>query len=1084
MSKDRAGFKNAKSNFMNRATRILLLEDNLKDRELAHKALTDDGLVFEMAYACSQTDFEAALGQPEVDIILSDFTLPSYDGLSAMCLAHRWRPELPFVFVSGTMGDERVAAVLKAGVTDFVLKNNLDRLAVVVRRALQEKQLRQDRLEAEERSRTSEALYRLLFNSGPDAVVVHEGPDRNGKPGKFLEVNEAACRLFGYAREEFLQLTPLDIDARENGSLMPGGIDRLLRDGRMKWETVGISKNGQTIPIEIDSQLLQFEGNPAFLTTIRDLTERKRGEELLHLLRSALESTANAVVITDCEGIILWVNAAFSSLTGYSSLEACGHKTNLLRSGVHDHAFYEEMWRTIRAGQVWHAEMINRRKDGSHYTEENTITPVRNGHAEITHFLAVKQDITDRKRIETRLAAFSNLGQKLNSAKTVEESGEIIVGVADQLFGWDACTFDLYDQERDLILHMLNRDTIEGRRVSVPPAYDNCAPTPRVRHVIDHGGQFILHGTPSTVPEGVRFGDEGRPSAAIMVVPIREGSNVIGMLSIQSYSPKAYSLPDLAALQSLADLCGGALRRIRSATLLKESEQRFRQLAENIHKVFWITNVDASRLLYVSPAYEQVWGHTCESLYKQPLSFADSVHPDDRSMVAELIAEQSCGQPREKEYRITRPDGSVRWIRARLFPVWNEAGELYRVAGVAEDITERKELEDQLRQAQKMEAVGQLAGGVAHDFNNMLAVMRGNADLLLMDSENLSQESTECLRQIVRAAESATNLTRQLLIFSRKQVMRAQPLSLCDLVKNLTKMLKRTIREDIRLECVYPELLPLIQADSGMLEQALLNLVVNARDAMPNGGTLTISADKLTVSKEQCQMRAESRPGEFVCLEVKDTGNGISPEHLPRIFEPFFTTKDPGKGTGLGLATVFGIVKQHQGWIEVSSTLGKGTTITIFLPALPASAVAGQIQATSGTPLRGGRETILLAEDDPAVRLTIRRVLETFGYEVCEAASGREAVELAGRKQQKIDLLLTDIIMPEGVSGRALAQQLRAMKPHLKVVFMSGYSAETLGRDTEFWHRTGAHFVHKPASNSTLLKTVRQCLDEAEPTNH
>ena len=309
--------------------------------------------------------------------------------------------------------------------------------------------------------------------------------------------------------------------------------------------------------------------------------------------------------------------------------------------------------------------------------------------------------------------------------------------------------------------------------------------------------------------------------------------------------------------------------------------------------------------------------------------------------------------------------------------------------------------------------------------------------------------------------------------------MQSQPMALNELVKNLTKMLKRVIREDIRLECRYTEQLPFIQADPGMLEQVLLNLVVNARDAMPDGGQLHIATDAVRVNAEHAQTSLEARAGEFVCLTVRDTGTGIAPEHLQRVFEPFFTTKEPGKGTGLGLATVYGIVKQHDGWVEVSSRAGEGTTFKIFLPAIPPSARAAE--GPSGAKLIGGNETILLVEDDFSVRMITRRILETYKYKVHEATCAREAIEVWDRHAREIALLLTDIVMPEGVTGRDLAEKLRREKPGLRVIFMSGYSAAVVGRGTEFFRRTGSYFLHKPCTAATLIQTVRQCLDAKEP---
>jgi nitrogen-specific signal transduction histidine kinase/CheY-like chemotaxis protein len=392
---------------------------------------------------------------------------------------------------------------------------------------------------------------------------------------------------------------------------------------------------------------------------------------------------------------------------------------------------------------------------------------------------------------------------------------------------------------------------------------------------------------------------------------------------------------------------------------------------------------------------------------------------------------------------------------------------------------ERRQLEAQLRQAQKMEAVGQLAGGVAHDFNNMLAVIRGNADLMLMDDDQISAAAKEGLKHIVAASDKAANLTRQLLMFSRKQVMQSQPLALNDLIRNLAKMLARTIREDIRLECLYADQLPFIQADPGMLEQALLNLVVNARDAMPHGGQLHIATEKRSLGAADAQANPEARAGEFVCLSVSDTGTGIAPEHLRRIFEPFFTTKEPDKGTGLGLATVYGIVKQHQGWIELSSKLGAGTRFDIFLPAIPAPVPAtGAREAEPNA--RGGTERMLLVEDDFAVRAITQQLLEAHGYRVWKAESAPEALELWRDHASEVDLLLSDLVLPGSLSGRELAERLQREKPGLKVIFMSGYSPEAGGGKTDFVYRLKARFLAKPCASHTILEMVRSCLDEKE----
>ncbi len=407
-------------------------------------------------------------------------------------------------------------------------------------------------------------------------------------------------------------------------------------------------------------------------------------------------------------------------------------------------------------------------------------------------------------------------------------------------------------------------------------------------------------------------------------------------------------------------------------------------------------------------------------------------------------------------------------------PVRDKTGKYYGRIWVFRDITETRRLEEELRQSQKMEAVGQLAGGVAHDFNNILAAMMMQAELAAV-VENTPPEVLESLREIRANAERAANLTRQLLLFSRRQVMQPRDLDLNEAVTSLAKMLQRIIGEDVYLQLhLHPAPL-MIRADAGMLDQVLVNLAVNARDAMPEGGRLRIETLEETVDENAARLNPDAIPGRYASLSVIDSGSGIPAEVLPRIFEPFFTTKGPGKGTGLGLATVFGIVKQHQGWIKVRSEPGEGTHFQIFLPASAATA-AELAQAAARPQPRGGTETILLAEDDLSVRRLIRMTLERYGYHVLEAVNGVEAIALWQKYRGVVALLLTDLVMPAGMSGQQLARQIQVEKPDLKVVYISGYSAEIAGRTLQL--RSGENFVQKPFAPDQLLETIRRSLDE------
>jgi signal transduction histidine kinase/ActR/RegA family two-component response regulator/HAMP domain-containing protein len=415
----------------------------------------------------------------------------------------------------------------------------------------------------------------------------------------------------------------------------------------------------------------------------------------------------------------------------------------------------------------------------------------------------------------------------------------------------------------------------------------------------------------------------------------------------------------------------------------------------------------------------------------------------------------------------------VHTTRRREFTA-DETQFLVAVAGCIGMAADHLNLEEQLRQSQKMESVGQLAAGVAHDFNNMLTIIQGHSSALLA-KPSLPPEVLESVQAVFFAAERAASLTRQLLMFSRRNLMQPRPLDLRDTVGNMTKLLDRLLGENIVLKFQSPAALPSVLGDPGMIEQVVMNLAVNARDAMPRGGTLTIGIELMAIDAAYAEMRPDARRGSFLRLRVTDTGTGMDAATLGRIFEPFFTTKEVGKGTGLGLATVYGIVKQHDGWIEVDSERDKGTTFDVFFPTSEQPVAPAKVEPAAGAPVAGGTETILVVEDEEILREMARDILKNCGYRVIEAPTGREALALWREGAGKIDLLLTDMVMPEGISGVDLAERLLADRPDLKILFTSGYTSAEI--NAELLSRSQARFLQKPYSHTMLVRAVRDCLD-------
>ena len=529
---------------------------------------------------------------------------------------------------------------------------------------------------------------------------------------------------------------------------------------------------------------------------------------------------------------------------------------------------------------------------------------------------------------------------------------------------------------------------------------------------------------------------------------------------------------------ALLTMAHDVTERKRAAEALQRSEASLAAAQRMAHLGSWeldlkdLSHLDANELEWSDETY-RIFGYKPGEVAVTNDLFFKAVHPDDRQRVASAVAEalRKSGSY-DLEHRIILPNGGERHVRERGEVVTDDAGKPLRMRGIVMDITERRQLGEQLRQSQKMEAIGQLAGGVAHDFNNILTVIHGHASLLLVD-KTMGKNAARSAQQIAQAAERAAGLTRQLLTFSRRQVMQPRRLDLNEVVSNMTMMLGRILGEDISLQLNYWPAPAFIQADASMIEQVLLNLVVNARDAMPKGGQLAIKITISRIGENYGEYGSEKRAGEYVCLNVTDTGCGIEPENLRRIFEPFFTTKEIGKGTGLGLATVYGIVNQHKGWTEVDSEPGKGTTFRVYLPE---GSQATPATAKSATPaVRGGTETILVVEDEIAVRELVCSVLGGHGYKILQAETGVKALELWQRNKKKIDLLLTDLVMPDHLNGRELAEKLRAERPRLKVIFTSGYTADVVGKD--FVLQRGLHYLQKPYDPQKLALTVRDCLD-------
>ena len=912
------------------------------------------------------------------------------------------------------------------------------------------------------------------------------------------------------------------------------------------------------------------------------------------LLSAVAESTGDAVFVKDIEGRYQLFNRGAASLVGREVDEVLGQDDNAIfgpedaRVVMENDRLVIESGRTLVREEVLTAVGVTR-------TYLASKAPYFDSDGKIIGMVGISRDITDRKRQEQHLAMLSGLGQKLNSAASPAEAGRIITDAAEQMFGWDAATLDLYSPDSNLITTVITVDTIQDRKVDCAPAYDREPPSPLAQRVLQEGAQLILRNE-STPPDPAqkRFGDTARSSASLMLVPIRDGTHSVGILSIQSYRQNAYTADDLNLLQLLADYCGGALNRIQTEAMRHASEERFRLLARATNDAIWDWDL-ATQTLWWNEGIEVLFGYDRAEIEPTIDSWFDRIHPADReaTVAAVLhtidhgldgwtgehrfmrrdgthayvlnrghIIRDSSGKGvrmvggmtdlserkqaedkireqatlldkaqdaivvRDLDHRILfwnhsaerlygwtaaeavgrsirellyqnpdafltatsqalekgewvgeiqqfNRDGRELTIEARWTLVRDDNGQPHSILAINTDVTERKQLEQQFLRAQRMESIGTLAGGIAHDLNNVLAPILMSIEVLRLREQDPGR--LNILATIEGSARRGADLVRQVLSFARGVEGRKVELRVEHLLREVEKIANDTFLKSIRVLCSIPSDLWTLAGDPTQLHQVLLNLCVNARDAMPQGGTLSLSARNAELDGSYAGMHIGAKPGPHVVIEVEDNGSGMPPEVVERIFEPFFTTKEFGKGTGLGLSTTMAIVKSHGGFVRVESVIEVGTKFLVHLPAL---AEVGRIveQPEENDLPRGEGELILVVDDEDAVRQITRQTLETFGYRVLLATDGAEAVKLYAAKGNDIAAVLTDMMMPV-MDGPTMIHVLLRVNPDVRILAASGINTEVMVSKAA---QAGvSHFMPKPYTAVALLNQLKKLLHPA-----
>jgi two-component system cell cycle sensor histidine kinase/response regulator CckA len=893
-----------------------------------------------------------------------------------------------------------------------------------------------------------------LFTTHPLPMLLYDP-----ETGVIAAVNRAAEAFYGCSATELVGLPLAELQ------LQMVSPEPAAQNDQPAGRAVHRRRNGSLVEVYTYTVPTQIHQRHLCLLTVVDASREQSAERGLRertaYLHALFQYSPLAIVALDNQGRVQLCNQAFETLFGYREQDILGQALDDVIAPGELNAGARELTAQARQ-QVVHLTATRRRHDGSPVDVEVYGVPlVVDG--ELRGAFALYQDITEKRRAELEREVMYEVTRAVTLTSDLNELLQAIHQSLRRALYAENCFVALHDPVTD----SFHFPFFVSHRDPMPEAL----PLAEIRHsatalVFRSGRPLLL--TPIEVRRLVEAGViklVGEPAAAWLGVPLITPRRTIGVLVVQHFEdPAAYSQRDLHLLHSVGTQIALAIERRQAELALRDNEARLRLLLERLPAVLWTTDRELRFTSSLGAGLAAMHLTSGEVVGQTLAQFFGTDDPDFPALAAHRRALQGETVRYELEWK-------NRYFQCHIEPLRSPDGTIAGIIGIAIDTTERQQLEQQLHQSQKMEAIGRLAGGVAHDFNNLLTVIRGYAEVLAQQVE-AQPGLLENLLEIQKAADRASALTRQLLAFSRKGVRRPELLDLNDVVAEMEPMLRRLIGEDVILRTRLAPQLEAVSADRAQIEQVILNLVVNARDAMPQGGSLSIETAPAELDETYCMHHASVRPGRYVMLAVTDTGCGMDAATRERIFEPFFTTKKTG--SGLGLSTVYGIVRQSEGHIWVYSEPGRGTTMKIYLPAVARPQVTTPVRDREAD---GGNETILLVEDEPGVRTLARRFLEHAGYHVIEASDPEAALKEAAGSARPIHLLVTDVVMP-GISGRELAERIRRTRPEIRVLFMSGYTDDAVVQHGVL-HRD-CHLLQKPFTRNSLLERVRQVLD-ADP---
>lgn len=1014
--------------------KALIVEDSEDDALILLRHLKRGGYEIEYQRVETAASMEEAIQSYDWQIILSDYSMPKFDGLMALAILRKSGFDVPFIMISGTIGEDTAVQAMLAGADDYFIKGNLNRLIPAIERELKESENRRARRQAEKDLDENKKRLRLALNAA--GLGVWEWNLQTDEVYWSPEINEIlGGRSFNGKLDGFLSLVhPSDVqkvlnaskEAIANQTNYKSEFRVIKEDGGIQW----LSNYGLT---EYDES-----GNPLRLTgTVQDITERKKAETSLREseenLRAIIQASTQFVWTADADGASEELFEWFSELSGRTITDV-----SEIIEIIHpdDLEVSKKAWlEAFESKTLFDVVIRFLTKSNEYCFLAVRSVPIFSSDGNFRQWVGTFNDIS--KRMFAEKALHRNEAQLKLVSDTVPTMIMHIDTQLNALFVNRACQqwFGLTEKEAlgKNMKEIFDETTFQMILPEFKRALSNETFTIERSSFLKNGSRYLRF---NYVPDIDKKGEV-------------QGFFIFGI-----------------------DLTENKLAEEE----LRKSEQRFRSLVNSIAQIVWTADADG-KLLTALTAHGKLLEGTSENLMDD---WAFRLHPTDKERAIEDFARSIKTKKKYKsEYQMLHEDGTYHYYVSRGTPVYEKDGKIREWVGTLTDITKSKLSEDQLRkseeelrQAQKLESVGRLAGGIAHDFNNMLTAINGYSDLTLrrLDENDPLRRNIE---EIKKAGERSASLTQQLLAFSRRQILQVKVIDINQTISESIVMLQRLIGEDIQIVSKLNSEIDFIKADSGQLSQMLLNLVVNSRDAMPQGGTITIKTDNVYLNEDFINQHGGSKIGHYVMLAVTDNGIGIDEETCQQIFEPFFTTKEVGKGTGLGLSTVYGIVSQLGGYILVNSMVGKGTTFEIYLPAEYESKISPENQ-TVVNEAQTGLETILLVEDEELVRKLSRQVLETCGYKVIEAKDGFEALEFCKKNGQQIDLLLTDVVMPL-MNGRELAESIMQLHSKIKVLFTSGYTEDSIIQHSV--RESETNFIQKPFTFDELAHKVRELLD-------